>query len=103
MFALELVGVTKRYGQRYALRDVDLSLATGSALGLLGPNGAGKTSALRMLLGFTKASAGTVRLQGLSPRDPASRIGVAYLPERLTLPGRMTVLSFLCNPIMRPA
>ncbi|MFB3118543.1 MAG: ABC transporter ATP-binding protein [Myxococcota bacterium] len=95
MFALELVGVTKRYGQRYALRDVDLSLATGSALGLLGPNGAGKTSALRMLLGFTKASAGTVRLQGLSPRDPASRIGVAYLPERLTLPGRMTVLSFL--------
>ena len=95
MFALELVGVTKCYGQRYALRDVDLSLATGSALGLLGPNGAGKTSALRMLLGFTKASAGTVRLQGLSPRDPASRIGVAYLPERLTLPGRMTVLSFL--------
>ncbi len=95
MFALELVGVTKRYGQRHALRDLDLSLAAGSALGLLGPNGAGKTSALRMLLGFTKASAGTVRLQGLSPRDPASRIGVAYLPERLTLPGRMTVLSFL--------
>ena len=57
MVALELIGVSKRYGQRYALRDVDLSLATGSALGLLGPNGAGKTSALRMLLGFTKASA----------------------------------------------
>jgi ABC-2 type transport system ATP-binding protein len=95
MVALELIGVSKRYGQRYALRDVDLSLAAGSALGLLGPNGAGKTSALRMLLGFTKASSGTVRLQGLSPRDPASRLGVAYLPERLILPGRMTVRSFL--------
>jgi ABC-2 type transport system ATP-binding protein len=95
MIALELIGVSKRYGQRYALRDVDLSLAAGSALGLLGPNGAGKTSALRMLLGFTKASSGAVRLQGLSPRDPASRVGVAYLPERLVLPGRMTVLSFL--------
>jgi ABC-2 type transport system ATP-binding protein len=93
--ALELIGVSKRYGQRYALRDVDLSLAAGSALGLLGPNGAGKTSALRMLLGFTKASAGTVRLQGLSPRDPASRVGIAYLPERLTLPSRMTVRAFL--------
>jgi ABC-2 type transport system ATP-binding protein len=95
MLALELIGVSKRYGQRYALRDVDLSLTAGSALGLLGPNGAGKTSALRMLLGFTKASAGTVRLQGLSPRDPASRVGVAYLPERLILPSRMTVRSFL--------
>ncbi len=95
MTALELVGVSKCYGRRYALRDVDLTLAAGSALGLLGPNGAGKTSALRLLLGFTKASAGTVRLQGLSPRDPASRVGVAYLPERLRLPGRMTVLSFL--------
>jgi len=95
MIALELIDASKRYGQRYALRDVDLSLAAGSALGLLGPNGAGKTSALRMLLGFTKASSGAVRLQGLSPRDPASRVGVAYLPERLVLPGRMTVLSFL--------
>jgi ABC-2 type transport system ATP-binding protein len=95
MAALELIGVSKCYGQRYALRDVDLSLAAGSVLGLLGPNGAGKTSALRMLLGFTRASAGAVRLQGLSPRDPASRVGVAYLPERLTLPGRMTTLSFL--------
>ena len=95
MVALELIGVSKRYGQRYALRDVNLSLAAGEVFGLLGPNGAGKTSALRMLLGFTEASAGTVRLQGLSPRDPASRVGVAYLPERLILPGRMTVLSFL--------
>jgi len=95
MTALELIGVSKRYAHRYALRDIDLSLDAGSALGLLGPNGAGKTSALRMLLGFTEASAGTVRLQGLSPRDPASRVGVAYLPERLILPGRMTVLSFL--------
>jgi ABC-2 type transport system ATP-binding protein len=66
-----------------------------ATLGLLGPNGAGKTSALRLLLGFTRPSAGIVRLQGLSPRDPASRVGIAYLPERLTLPSRMTVRSFL--------
>ncbi len=95
MFALELAGVSKRYGKRHALRGVDLSLAAGSTLGLLGPNGAGKTTALRLLLGFTHATNGIVRLQGYPTTDPASRVGVAYLPERLNLPGRMTVLSFL--------
>jgi ABC-2 type transport system ATP-binding protein len=95
MFALELSGVTKRYGDRTALSDVDLQLSPGSALGLLGPNGAGKTTALRLLLGFARPTAGTVRLRGLDPSDPGSRIGVAYLPERLRLPERATVRGFL--------
>jgi len=95
MLALELVGVSKYFGRRPAIRRIDLSLPSGSALGLLGPNGAGKTSALRILLGLSRPSAGSVRLQGLSPSHPASRVGVAYLPERLRLPGRMTVRSFL--------
>jgi ABC-2 type transport system ATP-binding protein len=95
MHAIELVGVSKHYGRRAALDGVDLAVPAGSALGLLGPNGAGKTTTLRLLLGFTVASAGTVRLRGLSPQDPASRIGVAFLPERLALPGRMNVREFL--------
>jgi len=95
MFALELAGVTKRYGSRAALRGVDLRVAPGSSLGLLGPNGAGKTTALRLLLGFASPSEGTVRLRGLPPSNPASRVGVAYLPERLRLPPRMSLRSFL--------
>jgi len=95
MFALELAGVSKRYGRRQTLSDIDLSLAPGEALGLLGPNGAGKTTVLRLLLGFTKPSDGTVRLRGLLPSDPNSRAGVAYLPERLVLPSRTSVRSFL--------
>ena len=95
MFALELVDVSKRFGTRRALDGVDFAVAPGSALGLLGPNGAGKTTTLRLLLGFTQASSGSVRLRGLSPQDPASRVGVAYLPERMSMPGRMTVRSFL--------
>jgi len=93
--ALEFVGVSKRFGGRYALREVSFSLPGGSALGLLGPNGAGKTTALRLLLGFTAPSEGSVRVRGLSPEDPASRIGLAYLPERLRLPARMSVRGFL--------
>ena len=95
MQILELAAVSKSYGHRAALEGVSLSIPPGAALGLLGPNGAGKTTALRLLLGFTRASQGRVELRGLSPLDPASRVGVAYLPERLALPARMTVLGFL--------
>jgi len=95
MLALELLAVSKRYGTRRALAGVNLEVPAGSALGLLGPNGAGKTTTLRLLLGFTRADEGSVRLRGLDPSDPTSRIGVGYLPERLALPGRMTVRGFL--------
>ncbi len=95
MFALELSGVTKRYGQRTALSNIDLRLESGASLGLLGPNGAGKTTCLRLLLGFARPCHGTVRLRGRDPMDPASRVGVAYLPERLRLPERATVRGFL--------
>jgi len=74
---------------------LSVSLPAGSALGLLGPNGAGKTTALRLLLGFTAPNEGSVRVRGLPPEDPASRIGVAYLPESLKLPARMSVRRFL--------
>ena len=64
-------------------------------MGLLGPNGAGKTTTLRLVLGFTRPSEGVVSLRGGRPTEPASRLGVAYLPERLVLPARMTVHAFL--------
>jgi ABC-2 type transport system ATP-binding protein len=92
---LELAAVSKRYGRRAALEDVSLALPAGSALGLLGPNGAGKTTALRLLLGFTSPSRGRVSLRERSPLDPESRLGVAYLPEQLVLPSRMSVRAFL--------
>jgi ABC-2 type transport system ATP-binding protein len=95
MSALEFVSVSKLYGRREALRDFDLRVPEGSAFGLLGPNGAGKTTALRLLLGFTRSTSGSVRLRGRNAGDPESRIGVGYLPERLRLPARMTVEGLL--------
>jgi len=92
---VEFSGVTKRFGSRAALRDVSFSLPAGSSLGLLGPNGAGKTTALRLILGFTRPTEGTLLLRGRSPEDSAAREGVAYLPERLHLPARMSVQRFL--------
>jgi len=95
MIALELAGVSKRYGLRRALERVNLALPAGTAVGLLGPNGAGKTTALRLLLGFTRPTLGSVRLRGRDPYDPRSREGLGYLPERLRLPARMSLSAFL--------
>ena len=95
MHTLELLAVSKRYRGRLAIDRVDLALAPGTTLGLLGPNGAGKTTLLRMLLGFAAPSAGTVRLRGRRPSDPAARRRVGYLPERLQLSVRTRVCDFL--------
>ena len=53
--AIETSGLTKRFGDRTAVEDVDLLVPRGSAFGYLGPNGAGKTTLIRMLLGLTGA------------------------------------------------
>ena len=63
-YVVETAGLTKRFGERIAVNDVDLRIPRGSAFGYLGPNGAGKTTLIRMLLGLTDASAGSMRLLG---------------------------------------
>src|SRR5215211_954996 len=61
---VETAGLTKRFGERVAGDNVDLHVPRGCAFGYLGPNGAGKTTLIRMLLGLTRATAGTMRLLG---------------------------------------
>jgi len=63
-YVVETSGLTKRFGERVAVDNVDLRVPPGSAFGYLGPNGAGKTTLIRMLLGLTRATAGTMRLLG---------------------------------------
>jgi ABC-2 type transport system ATP-binding protein len=64
IIALEACGVSKRYGDRDALRDVDLVALSGQVHGLLGPNGAGKTTLLRIMLGLVRRDGGSLRLLG---------------------------------------
>ena len=63
--ALETWGLTKRFGDRTAVDDVSLLVPRGAAYGFLGHNGAGKTTLIRMLLGLTRASAGSATVLGL--------------------------------------
>jgi len=64
-----------------ALDGVDLDIHRGEVFGLLGANGAGKTTLVKVLLGLSRPTAGTVRLRGADPRQARARVRVGYLPE----------------------
>jgi ABC-2 type transport system ATP-binding protein len=63
---IETRGLTKRFGSRTAVSDLNLTVPAGCAFGFLGHNGAGKTTAIRMLVSLTQPSAGTIRIAGHS-------------------------------------
>jgi ABC-2 type transport system ATP-binding protein len=73
-WAVETHGLTKRFGGTTAVDNVELRVPRGSAFGYLGPNGAGKTTLIRVLLGLTRASSGTMSLLGMPV--PAQRAAV---------------------------
>jgi ABC-2 type transport system ATP-binding protein len=76
--AVEIVDLVKQYGDRRAVDGLSLSVGRGSLLALLGPNGAGKTTTIEICEGFRRADAGSVRVLGRAPDDPAlrPRVGV---------------------------
>ncbi|NJD10085.1 MAG: ABC transporter ATP-binding protein [Gemmatimonadetes bacterium] len=95
---IELRSAGKRYGRRpgvIALRPTNLAVAAGEVCAVVGPNGAGKSTLLALALGFLRPTTGQVLLVGAPPRDRHRAGGVAYLPERFSLPARWTVAGAL--------
>ncbi|MGZ4715110.1 MAG: ATP-binding cassette domain-containing protein [Acidimicrobiales bacterium] len=90
-------GLGKRYGDKWALRDLDLDVAPGTVLGLLGHNGAGKTTAIRILTTLASPTTGTAQVAGIDvATDPGAirrRIGVAA--QQATVDGLMDARSNL--------
>jgi ABC-2 type transport system ATP-binding protein len=85
--------LSRVFGDKRALDQVDLTIERGVVLGLVGKNGAGKTTLIQHLLGLLRAQSGRVRVLGLDPvADPAGVLGrVGYLSEDRNLPGWMSV------------
>jgi ABC-2 type transport system ATP-binding protein len=76
---LELKNINKSFGQKHVLKDVNLSVKSGQALGLLGRNGAGKTTTIRILMDVFGADSGEILLDGV-PIDH-EKVSKGYLPE----------------------
>ena len=77
-------GLTKKFGEFTAVKNVDLKVEPGEIVGLLGANGAGKTTVIKMLLGLIGTTEGTVELFGQPPsRQTRRRLG--YVPQSLGL------------------
>jgi len=97
MTAIELAGITKRFGDVTALRDVDLAVEEGEIFGFLGPNGAGKSTTINVLLDFVRPDAGSARVLGHDVREDSvairSRTGV--LPEGFSVYDRLTAREHL--------
>lgn len=85
-------GLTKQYGEKYAVRDLNLDIRQGEIFGLLGPNGAGKTTTTLMLLGLTEPTEGSAWIDGwnCTRESIAVKRIVGYLPDNVGFYGDMT-------------
>ena len=91
--------LTKRYGYKTALDNIDLSLERGRIIGLLGPNGSGKTTLIKLINGLLAPSSGSIAINGFAPGPETKKI-VSYLPERTYFNSWMKVtdiLNFFCD------
>ena len=89
--------LTKDYGLRRAINELDFNIEKGEIVGFLGPNGAGKTTTMRILSGFMPPTSGDVTIGGFDIIDQSleARRIIGYLPETVPLYPDMTVFDYL--------
>ena len=92
---LEATGLSKRYGKRWVVQDVSLTVSGGEIVGLLGPNGSGKTTTFHMISGFIPPNDGTVAFNRTLltnlPVFKRARLGIVYLPQEASIFRKLTV------------
>ena len=86
-WAIEARGITKLFGERHALRGMDLQVSRGERLVIFGPNGAGKTTLVKVLSTLVKPSSGSVWLDGVDIRERPAQIR-----RKISLVGHQTLL-----------
>lgn len=92
--AVVIRGLTKTFGPKVAVRDLDLVVPTGSLCGFIGPNGAGKTTTIRMIMSIIFPDRGELSVLG-QPSADRSKDRIGYLPEERGVYRKMKVAAFL--------
>jgi ABC-2 type transport system ATP-binding protein len=92
--SLEIIGISKRYGETVALQDLSFEVRAGELFGFVGRNGAGKTTTMRIVLGVLSPDRGEVRWAGV-PLDFAARRRIGYMPEERGLYPKMRLIEQL--------
>ena len=94
---IEVTNLTRKYGDAFAIENLNFTIEKGKVYGFLGPNGAGKSTTMNILTGYIAATEGTVIINGhdilKEPGEARSCIG--YLPEQPPLYQDMTVREYL--------
>lgn len=93
--ALSTHNLSKKFGARFVVRNLDLEVGPGEVVGLLGPNGAGKTTSFNMIVGGLRPTTGSVKLDGRDvtklPMFQRARNGIVYLPQEPSVFRKLTV------------
>ena len=94
---IEVKNVTKKYGNFYAVRNINFEVKDGEIVGFLGRNGAGKSTTMNIITGFIEATEGDVIVNGydinIKPNKAKAQIG--YMPEGTPLYSELTVKEFI--------
>src|SRR5437764_15152977 len=99
---IEIENVTKKYGEKVAVRDLSLNVGRGELFAFLGPNGAGKTTTIKLMCGLLFPSSGSVRIGGfdLATQGRSARQLISYVPDQPYLYEKLTgreILQFIAR------
>jgi ABC-2 type transport system ATP-binding protein len=94
---VEIKNLTKRFGEFTAVQDLSLHVNRGQILGFIGPNGAGKTTTIKILVGLSKPTSGTAKIDGVDCSSGSKKIKhlVGYMPDRFGSYDNMRVHEYL--------
>ncbi len=98
MYSIEIKNVSKSYPKDpeiQIVKNISLSIKHGSVFGFIGPNGAGKTSTIKMLVGLSHPTEGSIKIDNKSPDDPVLQKKLGFMPESPAFYQYLTGYEFL--------